>query len=121
MVAEIMNTDDVLRLFFEMVSVDHIWRAEIPTKPRQSIKLIRIDSPKLWRPLPALYYHLTGREIGPSFWFPELEKEYQLPWWEALEIVYAYEACDCSRRFDRNLRNQILVAIGLPEEIITRR
>lgn len=98
------------------LSVTEIWTPYVTVD--RLIRLKRIESHNTYSPLTAVYFHLTGEEILNCFWVPEITERFQFHWWEVLEISYASDACNCSRYYDRRLRNQILQALRLPEEKI---
>ena len=92
------------------------WKVETSSRLKQPLRLRRINSPTQYCPLTAVYFHLTSKKLPPCFWVPEITEDFDLPWWEVLEIAYAADACNCSRWYDKKLRNNILTAVGLPEE-----
>jgi hypothetical protein len=72
-------------------------------------------SEMIFTPLTAVHFLLTGQILHRgSFWMEEMTTDSGFPWWEILEVSYAVIACDCSRKYDRHLRNGMLEILGLP-------
>lgn len=82
------------------------------------IHLKRKGSEMLFSPLTSVLYELTGEPIHRgSFWCEELQR-LGLPWWDILEIAYAN--IKCGTNYNKVLRNEILMALGLPPENISK-
>jgi hypothetical protein len=81
------------------------------------IHLWRKGSDTIFSPLTAVYYHLTHVEIHRgSFWVEEFNQgDFQFPWWEILDITYAYMALSAGgREYNKKLRESILAHLGIP-------
>lgn len=82
------------------------------------IHLRRKGSEVVFSPLTAVYCKMTNQEIHKgSFWCEELQQQ-GLPWWDVLEI--AYTNIKCGTNYNKVLRNEILMALGLPPENISK-
>lgn len=117
-----LTTESFLALLPEMMKTG-IWEPWIGTNELGGIIRLRNKEHggrQSHSPRTALYYHLTRTEVINCFWLPEMTEQFGLPWNETLEIAYAEDHCEAGKRYDKNLRNRILIAIGLPPEGIAR-
>ncbi len=97
-------------------------RLERPYGEKNGLIRLKLDEDNmLFSPLSAVYYYLTGIKVMNSFLMPEMIPFFTLEsgekrWWEIIDISYASDACDVSRLYNRDLRNCLLGALGLPLE-----
>ena len=101
------------------IAGDLNWSAE--KTPDRCIHLCRRGSDMIFSPLTAVYFNLTGKEIHRgSFFIEELTKEFGFPWYEILEVSYAYLALDSwGKCYNRYLRKDMLEILRLPVERIS--
>lgn len=90
----------------------------VATLDHRYIHLRRQGSEHLYSPLTASYWRSTNIDLHRgSYFHPEIQEYFNIPWYEVLAISYAESGSDGGGyRYDRNLRNQILIAVKLPPE-----
>lgn len=114
----ILTIDGFLELLGKLDKEE--WSASVePRGPLDGyISMRRKTSDTIFSPLTAVYFSLTKAEVHRgSFWFEEMTRDFQLPWWDIQEITYAFCKIDTAGvRYKRPLRNKILRALNLPEE-----
>jgi hypothetical protein len=111
-----LTIETFLETLSELYGTGH-WQSWIGEADLSGIIRLRRDGGHTcYSPLTAVYCHLTGGEIQNCFWLPEVSSELGLVWWEVLEIQYASDRCEGGRRYDRNLRDEILGILELPME-----
>jgi hypothetical protein len=84
--------------------------------------LRRQGSETIFSPLTAVYYYLMKTQRQKTielhrgtFWVEELTWDFGFPWWEILELSYAWMACSCGGRdYNRNLRDRLLSVLSQP-------
>jgi len=109
-----LNTETFFVILREL-DLGGTWRVSIEDK---CIHLRRHGSKTIFSPLTAVYCELTNKEIHRgSFWVEELTQEFGFPWYEVMEISYAWSACSCGRAYDKVLRDRILKALDMQVEI----
>jgi hypothetical protein len=111
MSAKKLNTATFLLLLRELFLTGE-WTYEV--MKNKCLLMKRHGSETEFSPLTAVYFHLTGKEIHRgSFWVEEFGKDqYAFPWWEILDITYAWMACSGSGRdYNKTLRDEMLHAL----------
>lgn len=106
--------DDRSRSFIELLKclTESKKNAWFPFVKNEGIFLHRLYSTHLFSPRGAVYFEESSVEIHHgSFWCPELEK-FGFKWFDLLEIAHAEIA---SGRYNKELREAILIALGLQE------
>jgi len=94
--------------------VEQGWTASLE---KRCIHLRRTGVETIYSPLTAVYYAYTGKELHRgSFLQEEFNEALKCPWWDTLEISYAWTACDCGKNYSRTLRNRMLQVLELPKE-----
>jgi hypothetical protein len=111
-----LNTDSFI-LKLAQLDFKNRWTVQ-PYDTRDKNLILKLKgSDHLFTPLYAVYCELTGQEIHRgSFWCEELTRDFEMPGYEIVPIVYAQMGLDCASRYDRHLRNRILEAMNLPKE-----
>ncbi len=111
-----LNIDRIV-FYLGIIARSPVWEGYTTTK-LGCIFLARKGSSMIFSPLTAVYFGLTEKEIHHgTFWVKELTEKFGLSCWDALAFSYACTACDIGFRYDRQLRERILITLKLPSEL----